>query len=201
MKKYVLLAIILDLFIICMSYSAFKNNFSGEESQKIAEISKLVFQATVTGAVTFSGLFLTICSQDNQVTKKERMELCACMVIKDSHGTSASKEISSISNNKNVVICSNEGLVRTVECTIENCKNNYALNLSIKSINGEIKLGTIKDNHINLQLALKEGNKGIFVFKFEDIYGLKYMQEISYEYQQTTNEFQFISHQPKRRLS
>lgn len=188
------------MLILCISCHAFQSNFSGNENEKITEISKLVLQSTVTGIITFAGLFLTIYSQDNSFKKKEQMQLCACLIIKNSCGTSASKDISSIISNPQVIICCEESQLRTVECVFVNCKNNYALNLSLVAINGEVKLGTIKDDDLHLQLALKEEKVGRLIFNFEDIYGLKYRQKIVYEYQQYANEFQFISHQPKRRF-
>ena len=199
MKKCVFAVIVFDMLIIWIAYNAFQSNYSDVENQQIMEISKLVFQAAVTGFVTFTGLFLTIYSQDVQLKKKERTEICACLIINYSHGTSASKNISNIVNNKNVIICSEEEMVRTVECVIVNCKNNYALNLSVESTCGEIKLGIIKDTPIKVQFALKEEAEGEITFKFEDIYGMQYKQKVVYEYQQRNNEYQFVSQQPQRR--
>ena len=200
MKKFVILAIILDLLIIFIAYNAFQNNYLGDENQRIVDISKLVLQSTVTGVVTFTGLLLTIFSQDNQSKRKEQLKLCACLIIKNSSGASASKDITCIKNNPKVIVCDDKPQIRTVECMVENCKKNYALNLSIESVHGEVKLGTIKDECRNIQLALKKEETGELVFKFEDIYGLKYKQKIVYEYQQHINTFQFISKQPKRRF-
>lgn len=200
MKKIVFLVIILDLFLINIAYERLKSNYVGDGNELIVETSSMIMQSTITGAVTFIGLYLTCLSQDMQDTRKERMELCPCIVVKDSLSPSVIKDENSISKNQKIIICSNMNKVRTVTCSIMNCKKNYVLNLSIRDKNGNREVGTIINEIFTLELALNAENKGELIFEFQNIYGLKYKQKIIYEYQSGIKNYYFISNQPKRKI-
>lgn len=198
MKKFVLLMLLVALLLFGLSVGVFCHYYNDKLNQQIVDISKIVFQSMLTGSVTFCGLFLTISSQEYQNQKQKRLERCPCIIVKDFKGLSAARDITSISDTEKIVLCCTDCIVRTIDLTICNCKSNYCLNCSIESQVGSFAIGNIVDQNEKIKIALKDQDDSL-VFKFEDIYGLKYQQEIKYQYDSKTKSICFVSCQPTRR--
>lgn len=198
MKKYIIILFFGAILIVGVSVGFFCHYYSDVSSQHIVDITKIIFQSMLTGSVTFCGLFLTILSQEHQNKKQNNLEHCPCIIVKDYKGLSAPRDITSINETEKIVICCAERFVRTIDLTICNCKSNYCLNCSIKKEDGNYIIGNIKDQNEKIRVALWDQNH-FLVFNFEDVYGLKYQQEIKYQYDKDTKAISFVSCQPKRK--
>lgn len=197
-KKFVLLALILVLLLAGLSSWGVYHYYFDEFHPQIVDLSKIILQAMLTGAVTFLGLFFTIFSQEGQNKKQKELDFCPCIIVNDFGGLSTTRDIGSINDTEKIVVCCSDDIIRTIDLSICNCKFNYGLNLSVESNSGEYYLGNIKNENINIKITLKNDDYYL-VFKFEDAYGLKYEQKIKYQYDNKMKSIRFISCQPTRR--
>lgn len=199
MKRYVAILIIICLLFAVILAVAFVMSFDIPEYQQLTELSKVIMQSILAGTVTFLGLFLTICSQENQVKNNLRESLCPCIIVQKSSGLSAIKDVSSQKVGKGVIICTREEKIRTIDCSLYNCKDNYGLNLSVESIHGKVCLGNIENELIDITIAINGEKNGFITLMFNDVYGEKYTETIKYHYRGIDNSVMFNSSEPKRR--
>lgn len=198
MKKFIAITLLVDLIIVIAAVSLFVCNSNNLLEQNIVDICRILIQSTITGAITFIGLLLTFLSQEQQTKNKNQLDIRPCFIIENCSSLSAKMNQKNIPKNSNAVMCSSSTELRTVECSIVNCKNNYGLNVNIQTIEGFYKLGNIKTENIELLLVV-DGTKGDeILIIFEDVYGCSYEQKIKYTYQ-NNNQIVFTSKQPERR--
>ncbi len=197
MKKYVLIALTVALLIVGVSLFFFMKSYGSDESKQVVEISKIVFQSMLAGSVTFCGLLLTIASQEHQNRRQKALERCPHFVVINATGVSASRDVSSINASERVTVCCGTKTVRTIDCTLCNCKSNYGLNVFLVGNPAKINLGCFSTEQRKLKLALNDGEGKLFLY-FEDVMGFKYQQEIEYVLN-SEKVYQFVSKQPQRR--
>ena len=133
MKKIVVITLLIDFIIVIVAISIFACNSTDLPEQKIVDVCKIIIQSTIAGAITFTGLLLTFSSQESQTKNKNQLDICPCFIIENCGILSAAKEKKDITITPNTVMCSTSTKLRTVECSIVNCKNNYGLNVTIKT--------------------------------------------------------------------
>ncbi len=200
MKKYILLTILICIAIVVLSSLLLMNSSKDKEEIKLATISSNIFQATLSGCITFAGLFLTVLSQEQQQKNIQTKELMPCFILKATTiaGPKSGKE--NILGNNKIINCSNSEELRTIECEITNAKDNYAINVGLVNANDCIFLiGSLGSDKQQLLLALDSLAEGTIIVVFEDVYGHKYKQHITYKYDEGKNKYVFTSCQPKRR--
>lgn len=198
MKKYVVLGIILEVLIIGASIVCYFCFYNNDTTQPLVNFLQIIIQSTITGLITFGGLFFTIWSQEHQTKMKEDKNICPCIIAKKIENITAQRKVTSIKETSETIICTTDEDIRIVKCTFCNCKNTYGLNLFINSKNGNILLSNIKDNDFTLSLAIS-CTDGYIYFYYEDIYGQKYRQKLTYKYSGSLSEqLRFISYQPER---
>lgn len=197
MKKYVIIVLGVALLLASMFAFLYWEYSPNCKNDVISEVVKIGYQAMLTGTVTFSGLFFTILSQEQQSKKKQRIELCPCIVVTECNVTASDHKVESISATGNVRVCCSDKSVKLAEVTIANCKDNYGINLSLLGNECTYPLGNLAEKEVALKIALSPiSNK--LVFLFEDVYGLKYRQEIHYQYD-GQGRISFTAQQPTRR--
>lgn len=198
MKKYVVLGIILEVLITGASIVCYFYFYNNDTTQPLVNFLQIIIQSTITGLITFGGLFFTIWSQEHQTKMKEDKNICPCIIAKKIENITAQRKVTSIKETSETIICTTDEDIRIVKCTFCNCKNTYGLNLFINSKNGNILLSNIKDNDFTLSLAIS-CTDGYIYFYYEDIYGQKYRQKLTYKYSGSLSEqLRFISYQPER---
>lgn len=201
MKKIIIFTICICIIVEIVVTGAFMYLSQDECSEKLVVVAQIILQAILSGVVTFVGLFFTILSQERQANDSFILQQRPCFIIDPPNYASVKSVLSEITTKQSLIICHEDGEVRTSQCVLKNVKDNYGINVFIRSENSNLNyIGNFsKDYGKNVQLVLKAQEDGEFWVEFEDVYGNKYKQKINYKYLDGQNKYQFFSNQPQRR--
>ncbi len=189
MKKFILFtlltftALIVGLIVLYCFYSC------STVEEIIVKIATMMIESLLAGAVTFGGLFFTFMFQERQVKVKDENEACPLFVIEATNNPTAEDNVHIDKDVNEVCDGKNSDKVRKINCTVKNVKGNYALNaeLIMNNSNEKIKIG----NNMALRFCLLSSGEHSLFFRFEDIYGRKYKQEVTYEYIRNNYNFTY----------
>lgn len=200
MKKFIIIAIICCLVIAVISVALFMYYSTDCINEQLTKITSIVFQAILSGSITFIGLFFTVLSQEVHKKEQQKDEVKPCFVINPIESAGPKRLVSELQLSGDVVLCSEAKELRALHCELVNTKENYGLNVSIQCpYETSFYLGSVKKQNHTLKLLLDGVQESYLWLFFEDVYGVKYKQKIVYKYEERYNRYRFTSVQPKRR--
>lgn len=194
MKWPVVLMIVIAI-VIC-TICAFQYDFVNQSGN---EVYKLIFQASLSGTVTFCGLFITIANQEVQQRKLEKKKMCPCMILEQEGVASTERSVNSFESTDSVNCIrelQDDKKARSVNVKLINIKDNsWAMNCRIMEKRVCQALKWNKDITIKLILYSEVEDEEILV-EFSDVYGVEYKQRIHYS--ANRGKYTFVSSQPTK---